>query len=124
MVTAGEKVSNESIPQGHQCWLLVCTKTSAQFCVDGKLKEYPAHSAILYQANQKIYYRACFQKYINNWIRFESDEPYVAKTSLPFGVPLSLDDPDYCHKLFELLVIEHNFNRDYKNSSIDSLLRT
>ncbi|WP_027087680.1 helix-turn-helix transcriptional regulator [Cohnella panacarvi] len=112
------------IPQGHHCWLLVVTKTPAQFWVDGELKEYPAHSAILYQANQKIYYKACVDKYVNNWIRFESDEPYVMKTSLPFGVPFSLDDPDYCHKLFELLVIEHNFNRDYKNSSIDGLLRT
>ncbi|MCC3372926.1 helix-turn-helix transcriptional regulator [Cohnella sp. REN36] len=88
------------------------------------MKEYPAHSAILYEAHQKIYYQACSDKYINNWIRFESDEPYVTKTSLPFGIPFSLNDPDYCHKLFELLVIEHNFNRDYKNSSIDGLLRT
>lgn len=112
------------VPQGHACWLLVCTKTPAQFWVDGEMKEYPAHSAILYRANQKIYYRACAEQYVNNWIRFASDEPYVTKTSLPFGIPFSLGDPDYCHKLFELLVIEHNFNRDYKNSSIDCVLRT
>ncbi|WP_276358142.1 AraC family transcriptional regulator [Cohnella caldifontis] len=112
------------IPQGHHCWLLVITKTPAQFWVNGELREYPPYSAILYRANQKIYYRACADRYVNNWIRFESDEPYVTKTSLPFGVPFSLNDPDYCHKLFELLVIEHNFNRDYKKSSIDCLLRT
>ncbi len=112
------------VPQGHACWLLVCTKTPAQFWVAGEMKEYPAHSAILYRANQKIYYRACAEQYVNNWIRFASDESYVTKTSLPFGIPFSLGDPDYCHKLFELLVIEHNFNRDYKNSSIDCVLRT
>ena len=112
------------IPQGHSCWLLVVTKTPALFWVNGELKEYPAHSAVLYRAHQKIYYRACAEKYINNWIRFESDAPYVTKTSLPFGIPFAIDDPDYCHKLFELLVVEHNFNRDYKISSIDCLLRT
>lgn len=112
------------IPQGHHCWLLVITKTPAQFWVNGELKKYPPHSAILYQAQQKIYYQACADKYVNNWIRFESDEPFVSKTSLPFGIPFSLDDPDYCHKLFELLVIEHNFNKDYKKSSIDYLLHT
>lgn len=112
------------IPQGHHCWLLVITKTPAQFWVNRELKTYPSHSAILYRAHQKIYYKACGDKYVNNWIRFESDEPYVSKTSLPFGIPFSLDDPDYCNKLFELLVIEHNFSRTYKKSTIDCLLRT
>ncbi|TCM99702.1 AraC-like DNA-binding protein [Paenibacillus sp. BK033] len=112
------------IPQGHHCWLLVITKTPAQFWVNGELRQYPSHSAVLYRAHQKIYYKACTDKYVNDWIRFESDEPYVSNTSLPFGIPFSLDDPDYCHKLFELLVIEHNFDRDCKKSSIDCLLRT
>ncbi|OBR64180.1 AraC family transcriptional regulator [Paenibacillus oryzae] len=112
------------IPQGHQCWLLVITKTPAQFWVNGELRLYPAHSAVLYRAHQKIYYRACGDEYINNWIRFESNEPFVAKTTLPFGIPFALDDPDYCHALFKLLIIEHNFNRDYKEASIDYLLNT
>ncbi len=112
------------IPQGHQCWLLVITKTPAQFWVNGELRLYPAHSAVLYRAHQKIYYRACGDEYINNWIRFESNEPFVAKTTLPFGIPFALDDPDYCHALFKLLIIEHNFNRDYKKASIDYLLNT
>lgn len=112
------------IPQGHQCWLLVITKTPAQFWVDGVLKEYPSHCAILYRAHQKIFYRACDDLYVNDWLRFSSDESYVSKTSLPFGIPFALDDPDYCSRLFELLIVEHNFNRDYKESSIDCLLRT
>lgn len=112
------------IPEGHDCWLLVITQTPAQFWVDGELKEYPAHSAVLYQPKQKIYYRACSQQYINNWIRFESDEPYVTETALPFGVPFALDDPEYCHKLFQLLVSENSFSNDYRESSIDCLLRT
>ncbi|WP_342562311.1 AraC family transcriptional regulator [Paenibacillus sp. FSL R7-0345] len=112
------------IPQGHPCWLLVITKTPAQFWVDGHMKEYPAHSAILYEAHQKIYYRACGGLYVNDWLRFSSDETYISKAALPFGVPFALDDPEYCSKLFELLIVEHNFNRDYKESSVDCLLRT
>jgi AraC-like DNA-binding protein len=112
------------VPVGHH-WLLVVTKTPAQFWVNDVLKEYPAHSAVLYRPLQKVYYRACADfYYVNNWIRFESNEPYITESPLPFGVPFSLNDPDYCHKLFELLVIEHNFNRDYKESSTDFLLRT
>lgn len=111
------------VPVGHH-WLLVITKTPAQFWVNGDLKEYPANSAILYRPSQKVYYRACADHYVNDWIRFESNEPYITESPLPFGVPFSLNDPDYCHKLFELLVTEHNFNRDYRESSIDYLLRT
>ncbi|WP_310551840.1 helix-turn-helix transcriptional regulator [Paenibacillus glufosinatiresistens] len=111
------------IPQGHQCWLLVITKTPALFRVNGELKEYPAHHVILYEARQPIYYRACGNVYINDWLRFSSDEIYISRTSLPYGIPFALDDPDYCSKLFELLVVEHNFNRNCQESSIDSLLR-
>lgn len=111
------------IPKGHDCWLLVITKTPALFWVNGEFKEYPAHSAILYQPHQKIYYRACAEQYINNWIRFDSDEPYVTETMLPRGIPFSLGDPEYCHHLLQLLVTEHSFNKDFKESSIDYLLR-
>lgn len=111
------------VPIGYH-WLLVITKTPAQFWVDGQIKEYPAHSAVLYRPLQKVYYRACSDQFINDWIRFESSEPYITESSLPFGEPFSLEDPDYCHKLIQLLVIEHHFDRDYKTSSIDCLLRT
>lgn len=112
------------IPNGHDCWLLVITQTPALFWVEGSLKEYPPHCAVLYKPHQKIYYRACAEQYINDWIRFETDEPYVIESSLPFGIPFPLDDPEYCHKLFQLLVIENTFNKDYRRSSIDHLLRT
>jgi AraC-like DNA-binding protein len=112
------------IPQGHDCWLLVITRTPALFWVNGQIKEYPAHSAILYPPHNKIYYRACAEKYINDWIRFDSTESYVTKAALPLCTPFSLDDPEYCHKLFQLLVTEHSFHKDYKESSIDCLLRT
>lgn len=111
------------VPVGHH-WLLVVTKTPAQFWVNGGLKEYPAHSAILYRPQQKVYYRACTEHFVNDWVRFESDEPYIAESPLPFGIPFALSDPEYCQKLFELLVAEHNFNLDCRESSIDFLLRT
>jgi len=111
------------VPEGLH-WLLVVTKTPALFWADGELKEYPAHSAVLYRPHQKVYYRACADRFVNNWIRFVTDEPFVTETSLPCGVPFSLDDPDYCHKLFELLVTEHNFNNNCKDSSIRNLLKT
>jgi AraC-like DNA-binding protein len=112
------------IPEGHDCWLLLLTQTPALFWVNGEIKEYPAHSAVLFHPYQKIYYRACGDKYINDWLRFDCTESYVTETTLPLGVPFSLDDPEYCHKLFQLISTENFFSKDYKESSIDCLLRT
>jgi len=112
------------IPDGHNCWLLVITQTPALFWANGELKEYPAHSAVLYPPHHKIYYQACADKYINDWIRFDSTESYVIEATLPIAIPFSLDDPTYCHRLFQLLSTEKLFNKDYKDSSIDFLLRT
>ncbi|MEH7178601.1 AraC family transcriptional regulator [Neobacillus vireti] len=111
------------IPEGHDCWLLVITQTPALFLVNGEIKEYPAHSAIFYQPHQKIYYRACGEKYINDWLRFDSNEPFVTETMIPRGIPFSIAEPEYCHNLFQLLVTEHSFNKGYSDSSIDYLLR-
>jgi len=111
------------VPVGTQ-WLLVFTKTPARFWVEGELREYPPYCAVLYRPGQKVYYRAAGERFVNNWIRFITDEPFVTEAPVPCGVPFPLDDPDYCHKLFELLVIEHNFNKDCKESSIKHLLRT
>ncbi|NQX47958.1 helix-turn-helix transcriptional regulator [Paenibacillus tritici] len=110
------------VPAGAH-WLLVVTKTPALFWVHGALKLYPAHSVVLYQPQQKVYYQACAGPFVNDWIRFESDEPYITESPLPPGIPFALSDPDFCQKLLELIVSEHHFSRDCKASSIDYLLR-
>src|SRR5690606_11030459 len=105
-------------------WLLVMTKTPALFLVDGELKKYPANSAVLYRPLQYVYYETYDGHFVNNWIRFETNDPYITESQLPFGVPFPLEDPDYCDMLFELLANEHHFDRNMKLSSIDFLLRT
>lgn len=111
------------MPKGHDCWLLVLTQTPAIFFVDNEYKEYPPNCAVLFKPDQKIYYRACSDKYINDWIRFDTDEAYVTTTPFPCGVPFVIHDPCYCHKLYQLLVTEHILNNSYKDISIDNLLR-
>ncbi|CQR57416.1 helix-turn-helix transcriptional regulator [Paenibacillus riograndensis] len=112
-----------SIPDGLDAWLLVLTQTAALFEVAGELKEFPAHSAVLYPPNHAIHYRACSAKYVNDWVRFDADESYITESALPTGVPFSLPDPGYCHQLFQLLTLENTFHNDYRELSIDYLFR-
>lgn len=111
------------VPEGHNCWLLVTTQTPAIFYVNNEYRQYPPNCAVLYKPNQKIYYRACENQYINDWIRFETDEPFIINSPLPTGVPFNIRDNSYCHMLFKLLVTEHILNNSFKNSSINYLLR-
>jgi AraC-type DNA-binding domain-containing proteins len=111
------------IPEGHDCWLLLLTQTPAVFLVDNDYREYPPHCAILYRPKQKIYYRACAERYANDWIRFYTDEAYVTTTPILCGVPFVIHDPSYCHKLYQLLVTEHILNNNFKDITIDNLLR-
>lgn len=93
------------VEEGFNCYLLILTTTPALFRVDGSIKEYPAHTAILYPPNHEIWYGAADQPYRNNWIRFASDESFV--TNFPQqAVPFSVSDPEYCHTLFKLLTWE------------------
>lgn len=111
------------IPEGHDCWLLILTNTPAVFLINDEYKEYPKDSAVLYKPHQKIYYRACTNTYGNDWMRFYTDEAYVTTTPIDCGVPFVIQDPAYCHKLFELLVTEHILNNNYKVITIDYLVR-
>lgn len=90
-------------------YLLLLTSTPARFWVDDELREYPAHSAILYEPGQKVYYSANGEPYGNDWIRFASDERFV--TNFPVkGIPFPVTDYEYCHNLFQLLTWEDSFS--------------
>lgn len=111
------------IPEGHEFWLLILTHTPAEFWVHGEIKEYPAHCAVLFPPRRKILYRACSDRFANDWVRFNSDEAFLTETTIPPGVPIPMPDPDYCRQLFHLLAVENFFNCDYRELSIDYLLR-
>ena len=90
------------IPEGFPCFLLVVTTTPALFCTQGEIREYPAHTAVLYPPGHRIWYAACGDTYGNHWIRFASDESFV--TAFPRqAVPFSVSDPEYCRSLCQLL---------------------
>lgn len=111
------------IPEGHDCYLFLLTHTRAEFWVNGILSEYPAGSAILYPPGYKIYYRACSTSYVNDWIRFDTDESYAAALPLK-GIPFPVSDPEYCHSLVRLLTWESSFLTDNSPLIISNLLHT
>lgn len=111
------------VPEGHPTWLLLLTRTPAQFWVNGEMKEYPANCAVLFQPHQKILYRACRETYGNDWIHFDTDDSILKESNLPLGVPFPMPDPKLFHQLFQLLAAEHFCVCDYRELSMDYLFR-
>ncbi len=111
------------VPEGHERWLVLLTRTAAMFEVDGIMTRYPANSAIIYRPHQKILYQACEDTYVNDWIRFATDEDFIHTPHLPHGVPFPVNDPKTIHKLYELILNENIFDHEYKEVSLDSLMR-
>lgn len=111
------------VPEGHNFWVLILTQTPAEYWINGELKEYPANCAVLYPPHQKVLYRACSDKFVNDWVRFETTESYITETTLPLRIPIPVPDPGYCRQLFQLLATENFLSCDYRELSIDYLLR-
>lgn len=109
-------------PEGHDCWLLLLTHTPALFWVDGTWTRYPPGSAVLFAPGMKILYKACGELYENDWLRFDSDEAYVA--SFPVrGVPFSVPDPQSVHTVFCQLTWEHRYHGGKHADRTDHLIR-
>lgn len=98
-------------------YLFILTHTPAFFWVEGVVKEYPAHSAVLFQTGQKVYYRASGENFTNDYVRFASTETYVTSNTLPYGVPFPMKDPYYCSYLVQMLFTEVYLNNDSNNCS-------
>lgn len=101
------------VPEGHDCWLLLLTHTSALFQVNGVWEHYPESCAVLYSPNQEIHYRADSSCYENDWLRFDSDESFV--TGFPVtAIPFFVSESGYIHNLFQQLNWEHEHpGKDY-----------
>lgn len=111
------------IPGGHEGWLLILTHTPAIFRVGDRYELMPPNTMVLYRPFQSIYYRACEQRYGNDWIRFITDEVYVTDTPIQCGVPFVPQHNLYLHKVFQLLTLEHERGGELSDMIVDRLLQ-
>ncbi len=104
-------------------WLLLYVKTPALFHLPtGDIICHP-NSAILYPPNAFAYYQAYNGQYINDYVRFKTDESFVTDDNVPTETIVQLNSPESFQKLFELLSMENYFRFDYSSMSISMLLR-
>ena len=104
-------------------WLLLFVKTPALFHLPtGDVATQP-NSAILYPPNSFAYYQANGDSYINDYVRFHTDESFVFDENIPTQTPVLLRSPYEMERLFELLSIENYYQFSYAQQSISMLMR-
>lgn len=108
--------------KNHDWWLIVLTHTPARFFVDNHLIDYPKGTIVLYPPGSHIQYQASKGPYVNDWIRFRNFQPDLLCNTQLLAKPIVLSNPDYCHKLFQLLAEEDFSNYKYQTQSIDALI--
>ena len=72
------------MPEEHGHYLLILTHTPLRFRKNGVERVYPARHAAIFSPDSPIHYGACEASYSNDWMIFDSDEPYVTQFALLF----------------------------------------
>lgn len=113
------------LPPGHETYLLILTSTPAEFFIEEEFRKAPAGSAILYTPGSRVLYRACEDTYVNDWIRFRSDEKFIEQLPIR-NYPFPVGDAEYCHTLFKLMTWEATLtsSENQSRSALSLLLQT
>lgn len=97
-------------PEGYDYYLFLLTRSPGRFLVNGKMRQVPAGSAVLYPPSSPVVYGASGECYGDDWIRFFSDETFV-KNFPKVNEPFAVSDAGYCHNLVQLLTWESAMGR-------------
>jgi len=104
-------------------WLLMRTRAHCTFFINGTDVDYPPNCIVLYQPKQTVTFHPCAETLPLDYICFTTDEAHIAGCTLPFGLPVTLPDPDYYHSLLYLLAAEYSSGCMLREINMDRLMR-
>lgn len=104
-------------------WLLLFVKTQALFHLPTGDVIIPPNCAVLYPPKSFAFYQAYNSEYINDYVRFYTDESFVYDENIPTETPVILRSPTEMESLFELLSMENYYKFSYSQQSISMIMR-
>lgn len=108
----------------HDWWLIVQTKTSAKVHLEnGETVIVPPDTVLLYPPKMQASYQAHEGEYANYYVRFYTDEDFIAKLNIPFGKPIALRSPESMNSLFAVLEKEFFSDFAYGQQSMGLIIR-
>ncbi len=104
-------------------WLIVLVHTPFELIVDGAYERYPENSMMLFRPNQTYSYRACEERYSNDYTRFVTDDDSYYNSKIPIAEPVYVGDGWYYHRLFQLITSEFSSANERKDLIMDKLMQ-
>lgn len=104
-------------------WLLLVTNSPAFFIINGERFVMPAQTAILYPPRVPLHYGAMDEPFVNDWIRFKTDEEFIVNGNIPVCIPFEIKEYQFTHYLFKQIACENFFSNTYKENSIKHLFK-
>ena len=94
-------------PQGYDGYLVLFIKTRAVFQLNGETVTAEPDSFIIYDRRTPQYYRACEDRYINDWILFDCSEPLAPGVEVRFNELIYIGEQINISQYFQLLADCH-----------------
>ncbi len=110
-------------PNGFPEYLLLLTRTSGRFLVDGTWYNYPANCAVVFKPYQKQRYVATEDTYSDCWMHFTATRP-VLDDHFPFGTPIILNQPDDFYQLFHIICMQFYGASSHRDSVLTNLVES
>lgn len=108
-------------PNGFPEYLLILTRTSGRFLVNGEWNDYPKNCAVLFRPYQKQRYHAIEESYIDCWMHFTSDR-MILDDHFPFGTPILMHHPEEFYQMFHIICSEYFGATGHRDTLLDSLV--
>ena len=110
-------------PNGFPEYLLILTKTSGRFLVDGVWNDYPAGCAVLFKPYQKQRYQAIEDSYSDHWMHFTSAR-LILDEHFPFGTPIIMNEPEKFYQLFHIICTQYYGATHHRDSILNNLVES
>ncbi len=90
-------------PMGYDGYLALFIKTKAVFLINGQQIETKPETFLIYNKHTPQWYRACEERYINDWIQFSCTEQLASEIPIVFDTPLFIGRNINVSQYFQLI---------------------
>lgn len=120
---------NRSYPGGYEDYALLFIKTECFFEVNGKIKDFPPNTVMIYGVHSPVHYGCRNSHYNDDWIHFElhgEDANLLHELAIPVGRPFTLPFlgtlTDYVRLIVQEKLSAHSHSRQVTDSLMHALL--
>nr|WP_289765639.1 AraC family transcriptional regulator [uncultured Acetatifactor sp.] len=120
---------NRSYPGGYEDYALLFIKTECFFEVNGKIKDFPPNTVMIYGVHSPVHYGCRNSHYNDDWIHFElhgEDANLLHELAIPADRPFTLPFlgtlTDYVRLIVQEKLSAHSHSRQVTDSLMHALL--